>query len=703
MGPFFSQEAQKIRSSFTVFFRDLSWLYAPRLSALGFSLRTTIAALVALAIALWMELGQPQWAPMTVWIVAQGTLGESLSKARWRVAGTLGGIVSAIALAAAFPQAPWLFFPALAVWIGLCTALGTLLHNFRSYAFVLTAYTCSIVSLSAQAQPDQVFSIAMARGSYILLGVICGTVADMACRSNVPGKARAAIRTQLQQIVLEAANASRDILLEHGTPESDLHNIFSLSLSLSDRIEFSAIEVGRTKGIVDYARATLGLASRLMSRALGMRSRLSAVPQRSERTQTLLEDSAGILDRLRVDIDDADTLQTLRQDVLALIGRCQENIEQTVSLPRAESDSGIVFNDRILLQGLQLTLTELQHLLGCLASDPSENPRAESYRLARPRNWYAAIHNGLRSCAAVLMAAYVWEVTAWPDGPLFITFVSVVCARFASFSNTLLASSAFFSGAVWATLAAVVPVFLVMPVTASYAMLCLTISVPMLIGGLATRAPALASRAASFSNFFPYLIGLDNHSRINETEWFNTVFALLSGLGFGVLVFRYVFPFQLTRFYRNFRLDLLSDLRLIGKNRRSMTEAVWVGRIVLGMEQLIAHTKAVQARSNDRWLHAAFSMMTVGRNLLQLQAYRAQIGLPENARTILARLCESFASASAGPETLELQSREALESLAVMENAETSRNTRLLLSSVTGCLIIISTELGHRNEILEAS
>lgn len=703
MGPFFNRAAQEIQSSLTVFFRDLSWLYAPRLSALGFSIRTTIAALVALAIALWMELGQPQWAPMTVWIVAQGTLGESLSKARWRVAGTLGGIVSAIALASAFPQAPWLFFPALAVWIGLCTALGTLVHNFRSYAFVLTAYTCSIVSLSAQAQPDQVFSIAMARGTYILLGVICGTVADMACRSNVPGKARAAIRSQLQQIVLEAANASRDILLEHGTPESDLHNIFSLSLSLSDRIEFSAIEVGRTRGIVDYARATLGLASRLMSRALGMRSRLGAVSRRSARTQDLLQDAAGLLDRLRADIDDEKALQALRQAVLALIERCQEDVEQTVSLPRAESDSGTVFNDRILIQGLQLTLTELQHLLSCLAGDPGEDPRAESYRLARPRNWYAAIHNGLRSCAAVLMAAYVWEVTACPDGPLFITFVSVVCARFASFSNTVLASSAFFSGAVWAAIAAIIPVFLVMPATASYAMLCLTISVPMLIGGLATRTPALAARAASFSNFFPYLIGLDNHSRINEAEWFNTVFALLSGLGFGVLVFRYVFPFQLTRFYRNFRLDLLSDLRLIGRNRRSMTEAVWVGRIVLGMEQLIAHTKAISSGSNDRWLHAAFSMMTVGRNLLQIQAYRGQNSLPENARAILSRLCQSFASPFTGPEALELQSRDALESFSTMETVETNSNLRLLLSSITGCLIIISSELGRRNDILEGT
>lgn len=88
-----------------------------------------------------------------------------------------------------------------------------------------------------------------------------------------------------------------------------------------------------------------------MSRALGMRSRLGAVSRRSARTQDLLQDAAGLLDRLRADIDDEKALQALRQAVLALIERCQEDVEQTVSLPRAESDSGTVFNDRILIQG----------------------------------------------------------------------------------------------------------------------------------------------------------------------------------------------------------------------------------------------------------------------------------------------------------------------------------------------------------------
>lgn len=115
------------------------WLYAPTAPALAFALRNTIAATAALWIAFWMELSEPQWAAMTVWIVASGTRGESLSKGRWRMAGTLLGILAAFALVASFPQQPWLFLPALALWAGFCAACGTLAQNFRSYAFVLAS------------------------------------------------------------------------------------------------------------------------------------------------------------------------------------------------------------------------------------------------------------------------------------------------------------------------------------------------------------------------------------------------------------------------------------------------------------------------------------------------------------------------------------------------------------------------------------
>ena len=84
------------------------WLYAPDLLSFGYALRTTISALIALGIALWWELGSPQWAALTVWMVAQGTRGKSIAKARWHMFGMVVGTICAIVLVACMPPAPLL-------------------------------------------------------------------------------------------------------------------------------------------------------------------------------------------------------------------------------------------------------------------------------------------------------------------------------------------------------------------------------------------------------------------------------------------------------------------------------------------------------------------------------------------------------------------------------------------------------------------
>ncbi|NPC88199.1 FUSC family protein [Gluconacetobacter entanii] len=674
-----------------------AWLYAPRLTAAGFSLRTTIAALLALAIAFGMELGEPQWAPMTVWIVAQGTRGESISKAHWRIVGTLAGIASAIVLIAAFPQSPWLFFPALSLWVGLCTALGTLVHNFRSYAFVLTAYTCAIVALSATAIADQVFTLAMARGSYILLGVICEMVVGMVCLPNVAAQAREAVTTQLRQIITQAAMAVRDILAGRPPPEGDLHGIFSRALLLNDRIEFSAIEVGREKHVVAFARATLGLVTRMTSRGLGMRSRLLAIPDHSALAGAVIDDTIALLGLLPDALGDARALARIRTDMAHLTRRCADGIAWTTRPLTDNAAIEAATGDRIVLQGMELLLHEISHLLACFADDPREALTPGRFSLPRPDNWHAAWHNGLRSGVAVLTAALIWETTAWAQGALFVTFVCVVCARFASFSNTVLASAAFFYGAVWAAMAAVVPVFVVMPLTSAYPVLCFSIAIPMFIGGLATRNPSTAAMAASFSNFFPYLLGLDNHSRIDELQWFNTTFALLSGLGFGVLVFRYVLPFNLRRFCALFRARTLGNLHRIGRTPARMEEDVWIGGIIQGMENLIAHMGHRGDRLTDAWLHGAFSVMTIGRNLLYLRDFRGDPRIPDNARADLSALFDALSHAATGPATLARQVRATFERLHGMERTSGDTGTRIALSAALGGLIIVATELGRGN------
>src|SRR3954463_2455718 len=104
-----------------------------------FSLKTFAAAMLAVLIALRLDLPQPTWAMLTVYVVSQPLAGMVLSKSVFRVVGTVVGAVVALVLVDLFDQAPEPFLLALAVWIGACTYVSVYLRDApAAYGAVLS-------------------------------------------------------------------------------------------------------------------------------------------------------------------------------------------------------------------------------------------------------------------------------------------------------------------------------------------------------------------------------------------------------------------------------------------------------------------------------------------------------------------------------------------------------------------------------------
>jgi uncharacterized membrane protein len=109
-----------------------------------FAAKTTAAALIALLVSFTFNLDQPQWALLTVFIVAQPQSGMVLAKSFYRIIGTLVGAAVALLFVSLFAQERVLFLGALALWIGLCTFGSQYARNFTAYAFVLSGYTVAV-------------------------------------------------------------------------------------------------------------------------------------------------------------------------------------------------------------------------------------------------------------------------------------------------------------------------------------------------------------------------------------------------------------------------------------------------------------------------------------------------------------------------------------------------------------------------------
>lgn len=167
-----------------------------------FALRTVSAGLIALLAAYALKLDHPQWAMMTVFIVAQPVAGMVLAKGFYRLLGTLAGALAAIGTTTVFGANLWLLVTVLAVWIGLCTLVSSLLRNPEAYGAALAGYTAMIIGLPAFGQPHLVVDLAVARCGEIVLGIVC---AALTSRLILPKLAADAIIGRLKRCILDLA------------------------------------------------------------------------------------------------------------------------------------------------------------------------------------------------------------------------------------------------------------------------------------------------------------------------------------------------------------------------------------------------------------------------------------------------------------------------------------------------------------------
>ncbi|MFT8718033.1 FUSC family protein [Acetobacter sp.] len=518
--------------------RNWSWLFAPSLANLGFAVRTSCAAIFSLLIAMWMELGSPQWAPLTVWVVATASRGESISKARWRLVGTVTGCSVGVALIASFPQQAAIFFVGLAVWIGLCCGCATFFDGFRSYGFLVAGFTTAIVAVDAISNPDAAFSVAMARGTYIILGIVCEGVATMMFMPDMEGNARRNLVKRLKTVadhvgrVLEGNDFSRPV------QQALLADI----MAAAGRIEYDVLEMGPAAGrAADHARAAL----------------------------------ASLL----------------------------------AAFARRRADAG--------WPTIQRSLASADEHVGMIV----QPQRGDRFRFASRsvRQGVEGLRNGGRAAAGIMGAWLLWEVTGWPAGITFVSYVALVYGLLATRETPTLATGGFVRGAMWCAFVAAIFVVLVVPAVTAPELLAGALMVPMVVGGLAARTPRLINHAFSFNMFLPVLIGPANTGRYDEISFLNGTLAFLGAVFFSAVMFRFVLTFRPDDHLR--RTIVWAQRRLLDLTSPAnrMSERAW---LIVNADSMVRTVRTARNVPEDV-VFARFSqhmaIMTVGMYVIEVR------------------------------------------------------------------------------------
>jgi uncharacterized membrane protein YccC len=204
----------------TRFWRSLRALVSHRGVQLALSIRVTIAALVALALAQLLQLPLPLWAVLTAVIVTQMSVGRSLKATFDYLAGTLGGAIYGGAIGVLIPHSS-----EIALLAVLALALGPLAFiaaiNPRFSAAPITAIIVLLVPIMTHASP---IASALDRVMEVALGGITGLIVSFLL---LPSNAHPLVVAAAARALDRMARALGELLadLTHGLDMDALHRI----------------------------------------------------------------------------------------------------------------------------------------------------------------------------------------------------------------------------------------------------------------------------------------------------------------------------------------------------------------------------------------------------------------------------------------------------------------------------------------------
>ncbi|WP_404710925.1 FUSC family protein [Sphingomonas sp. MMS24-J13] len=505
-----------------------------------FSVKCFVAAMLAYYVALRIGLIRPYWAVTTSYIVAQPFAGAVLSKAVFRLMGTILGATAAVALVPSFVNEPAVLVCALALWLSFCLYLSLLDRTPRSYIFLLAGYTATIIGIPSVEAPGTIFTTAILRVQEITIGILsAGLIHGMVFPRTITARL-------LQRIdhVLDDASAwsraslagMRDAALGRRRRRVAL-DILELHL-LSIHLPF---DTARLLPRVRTVRALQHQISLLLPLASAVEDRLAELQACEGGVPPAVQD---LVDRTGAWIADGLAHPDRSETGAALIAEAQ-SLEPIASAP---DEASLVWRDMLQLN----LLARIGDLIAALRDchDLRDQIRSPSARPISPRvgemlaaagerplhrDRGLALRDAFGSFATIALGSAFWIATAWPDGGGALVIAGICCALFANLDDPGPTIARVQLGSTFGLVMAIVYGYAILPRTTDFVTLAAAVAPMLLLMGAVMGTPQTAAIGIGIAISFPQTVGFNAVYQDSYPASLNGAIAQFIGIAFATV------------------------------------------------------------------------------------------------------------------------------------------------------------------------
>lgn len=494
--------------------------------ALLYSIRSFAAAMLAYYLALAIGLERPSWAIITVYIVSQTSVGASLSRSLYRLAGTVAGAGATVLIVPTFVNTPILCSVMLTGWITFCLYLSLLERTPRAYAFVLAGYTASLIGFPAVADPGTVFNIALIRVQEIAIGIVCAALIH---RYILPSRISGLFNSKLAQTLHAARQRIADTLAGKADTQSEpLHLALALQFlqGISHHIPYDfALSVPARQA----RKALHDRLARLVIVNGEVRDRLQAIAQMPAAMQTLLNDVQAWLT-----CDDTGQ----RKNAAEALRQRSAQLAQRLAAQALTFEDALRVNFLRYIAELITLLQQCERLSEAIhharpASAQTEDRAATGYVFHRDP--LSAARTALGALVIILSGCLLWIYSAWPDGGTAVSILGVCCTLFGSFDTPAPHIVKYIIGSVWGVIISLIYSFALLPPIGDFPVLMAVLAPVYLLAGSLQARPPTTFMAIGITLTLPVLCELGARYSGDFADAANTAIALFFATGFAVI------------------------------------------------------------------------------------------------------------------------------------------------------------------------
>lgn len=615
------------------------------LQNLIFSLKTFAAAMLALVISYWLEVKEPQWSVLTVYLLAQPLVGAVWAKGAFRLAGTIVGAIFAIVCIGFFVQAGPLFILVMALWLAGCAYGAMLFRNFASYGFGLAALSATLIGYESAATPGQAWTIAADRVTEVGLGIICVGLVHVLVLPRYAGDAlRASLASTFASLARYAA-----ITLRRDTPEHVFTDI--RRQMASDVIKFDALrsyavfETPEPKTFDEALSRTMRAFLGLLSVARGLYVRLDDLRRRHDQNLAVhldpaLDRVANLFEAIAADPEGPRSPRAgaALDEARNLIRDAQTRLEAMMG----SAPLDLLANGLLVLRRTADMTQSLSRVVTAATETPSTEPAGPRIVAVEHDGW-TALAPAARAAGASILVGTFWIASAWTAGPMAMLGLVITTVLFVTAENPGEMALHYVLAVTAAMIVGFFCMAFIVPQLGDFFTLAALLGTVLIPSGIVMSTSQYSFVATAFSAFFASQVGLSNVPSFDIGPYIDSSIGLLVGLCAGVLAVCLVPPPDPQKRREREWKEVVAALPSAARGDRPEIGARLP--ILLALLKLMPHLDLTRA-ADDEILGGTFGAASMSLELVRLKSRIDDPAFPTDAKgavaTCLDRLAQHF-------------------------------------------------------------